>query len=82
MVGLSRNAPIAGMEEDLESHGSGYQWLLTIFYIAYVSFVVVKMFWGIIPPHIWITITVLGWAAVHGAIMAGSNGRAVSTQNF
>ncbi|MCJ1466299.1 hypothetical protein MMC07_004918 [Pseudocyphellaria aurata] len=58
------NARIAGMEKALELHGSDYQWLLTIFYIAYASFGILTICWGVIPPHIWITITVLGWGIV------------------
>lgn len=61
---LSRNARIAGMDEALQLHGSDYQWLLTIFYIAYASFGILTICWGIIPPHIWITFTVLGWGIV------------------
>lgn len=64
IVDPSRNARIAGMEDDLEIHGSDYQWLLTIFYIAYASFGVLTIVWGIIRPHIWITITVLCWGTI------------------
>lgn len=52
------------MEEALELRGSGYQWLLTIFYIAYASFGPLTIVWGVIPPHIWITITVLCWGII------------------
>ena len=52
------------MEEALELHGTDYQWLLTIFYIAYASFGILTIAWGIIPPHIWITITALCWGII------------------
>lgn len=52
------------MEEALELHGSDYQWLLTLFYISYASFGILTMVWGIIRPHIWITITVLCWGII------------------
>ncbi|MCJ1424225.1 hypothetical protein MMC29_002112 [Sticta canariensis] len=58
------NARIAGMEDDLEIHGSDYQWLLTIFYIAYASFGVLTIVWGVVRPHIWITVTVLCWGTI------------------
>src|SRR4051794_11151225 len=32
------NARIAGMEEDLNLTGDRYDWLLTIFYISYITF--------------------------------------------
>lgn len=74
-----RNARIAGMEEALKLRGDRYQWLLTIFFIGYMSFSFLAMMWGIMAPHIWATITVLGWgiaatlqSTVHswGALMA------------
>lgn len=63
-IRVARNARIAGMEEALELHGDRYQWLLTIFYIGYITFSFQAIMWGIIPPHIWVTITVLGWGIV------------------
>ena len=36
------NAALAGMEEDLHLSSDQYDWLLTIFYITYVIFEVIK----------------------------------------
>ena len=52
------------MREDLDLHGDRYQWLLTIFYISYILFEFLILMWKIVPPHIWATITVLGWGLV------------------
>ena len=52
------------MEEALELQGDRYQWLLTIFYIGYITFSFQAIMWGVIPPHIWITVVVLGWGIV------------------
>ncbi|KAE8353611.1 major facilitator superfamily domain-containing protein [Aspergillus coremiiformis] len=52
---------IAGMEEDLNLTGNRYSWLLTIFYIAYVTFGFAAFMWKIMPPHQWAAITALSW---------------------
>lgn len=49
------------MEDDLALTGNRYQWLLTIFYIAYILFQPSTLCWKLFPPHIWATITVGGW---------------------
>ena len=49
------------MEEDLELEGNRYQWLLTIFYIAYILFEFQTIMWKIMPAHIWATIIVCAW---------------------
>ena len=57
-----RNARIAGMAKDLKLVGDRYDWLLTIFYIAYIIFEFLAMMWKIVPPHIWAATTVLAWS--------------------
>ena len=37
------------MEEDLELTGNRYEWLLTIFYIAYILFEPQVLMWKILP---------------------------------
>lgn len=37
------------MEEDLELTGNRYEWLLTIFYIAYILFEPQVLMWKIVP---------------------------------
>ncbi|CAG8970654.1 hypothetical protein HYALB_00003408 [Hymenoscyphus albidus] len=55
------NANIAGLSKDLHISGPEYQWLLTIFYIAYILFEWFAIMWKILPPHIWATVCVVGW---------------------
>lgn len=45
------SASIAGMTDDLRLVGSDYQWLLTIFYIAYIIFEFQALMWKIVPPQ-------------------------------
>ena len=58
------NARIAGMSKDLDLRGNQYQWLLTIFYITYIIFEFQTLMWKIVPPHMWLAFTVLGWGIV------------------
>ena len=48
---------------DLEPNPSSkrYQWLLTIFYIAYILFEFLTIMWKIMPAHIWAGIIVFAW---------------------
>lgn len=58
------NARIAGMTKDLHLAGNGYQWLLTIFYIAYIIFEFQTLMWKIVPPHMWLAFVVLSWGII------------------
>ncbi|KAL9014382.1 MAG: hypothetical protein Q9173_000959 [Seirophora scorigena] len=58
------NARIASMEEDLELDGNRYQWLLNIFYIAYIIFEFLALTWKVVPPNIWAAFVVFGWSLV------------------
>ncbi|KID83368.1 Major facilitator superfamily domain, general substrate transporter [Metarhizium guizhouense ARSEF 977] len=55
------NARIAGMEEDLGLSSDQYEWLLTIFYIAYILFEPLIIVFKVLPARTWIAILVLGW---------------------
>ncbi|KFX95719.1 hypothetical protein V490_03700 [Pseudogymnoascus sp. VKM F-3557] len=55
------NAQTAGMGKSLGMSDGEYQWLLTIFYIPYITFEWLALMWKLIPPHIWAFITVLTW---------------------
>jgi MFS family permease len=57
----SRNARIAGLEDDLSLSSPDYQWLLTIFYISYILFEWCAVMWKLVPPHIWAAFCVMGW---------------------
>ncbi|KAK2616182.1 hypothetical protein QQS21_000814 [Conoideocrella luteorostrata] len=55
------NARLAGMETDLHLSSDQYEWLLTIFYIAYILFEPLIIVFKILPARIWIAILVAGW---------------------
>ncbi|KUI56366.1 hypothetical protein VP1G_03750 [Cytospora mali] len=64
------NAKIAGMAKELSLDSNGYQWLLNIFYIAYVVAEPAILFWKVFPPHIVGAIVVFGWGLV-ATVQAG-----------
>ncbi|KAL8848536.1 MAG: hypothetical protein Q9221_006425 [Calogaya cf. arnoldii] len=49
------------MEEALDLHGNRYQWLLNIFYIAYIVFEFFALMWKVVPPNVWAAFVVFGW---------------------
>jgi hypothetical protein len=57
------NAKIAGMEKDLHLIGNRYSWLLTIFYIAYITFQFQGFMWRIVNPHVWACFIIFAWYA-------------------
>ncbi|KAK6079489.1 major facilitator superfamily transporter [Seiridium cupressi] len=58
------NAKIAGMSQDLNLVGNRYQWLINIFYIAYVVAEFGVVLWKIFPPHLVGTVVVFGWGLI------------------
>jgi hypothetical protein len=64
------NARIAGMTQDLNLTGDDYDWLLTIFYIAYIVFEFLAIMWKIVPPHRWAAFCVFAWGLV-STVQAG-----------
>lgn len=58
------NAKIAGMSTSLSLDSDGYQWLLNIFYIAYVVAEPAVLLWKLFPSHIVGAIVVFGWGPV------------------
>lgn len=66
------NAKIAGMTKELNIDSAGYQWLLNMFYIAYVVAEPAILLWKMFPPHIVGTIVVFGWGLI-AAVQAGTN---------
>jgi sugar phosphate permease len=67
------NARIAGMEDDLHLTSSDYDWLLTVFYISYITFTFLAIMWKVVPPHRWAAFCVLGWGVVSTAQAATHN---------
>lgn len=58
------NAKIAGLDVDLELDSTRYEWVITAFYIAYISFEWMSILWKLIPAHIYVTAIVLSWGLV------------------
>lgn len=55
------NAKTAGMEKSLHMSDSQFQWLLTIFYIAYIVFQFQVFMYKLLPPRIWMAFCVAVW---------------------
>lgn len=66
------NANTAGMSTDLGMTNSQYQWLLTIFYIAYISGQNLTLLWKLLPPSRYVMFVVCGWGIV-STCQAASN---------
>jgi Major Facilitator Superfamily len=58
------NARIAGLETTLSLSSSQFEWLLTAFYITYVSFEWMILLYKLIPAHIYISICVFSWGLI------------------
>lgn len=58
------NAKLAGMEDDINLSGFRYNWLGTIFYIAYIFSQWLLMGWKQFPPHVWCASVVVFWGFV------------------
>ncbi|TQS31959.1 hypothetical protein Golomagni_07744, partial [Golovinomyces magnicellulatus] len=62
------NARIAGMSDDLHlEKGERYDWLLTIFYIAYIISEPLILVFKVLPPKVWVAFLVLGWGVASTA---------------
>jgi len=48
----------------LSANSNDYNWLLTIFYIAYIVFQGNSFMWNVVPPHIWAALITLFWCVV------------------
>lgn len=66
------NAKIAGMSTSLSLDSDGYQWLLNIFYIAYIVAEPAVLLWKMFPPHMVGAIVVFGWGLV-ATVQAGTH---------
>lgn len=58
------NARLAGMEQDIDLTGFRYNWLGTIFYIAYIISQWLLIGWKHFPPHIWCACVVFLWGFI------------------
>ncbi|KAJ5662729.1 hypothetical protein N7462_011655 [Penicillium macrosclerotiorum] len=78
----SRNAKIAGMEEDLSLTDKRYSWLLTIFYISYTVFEFQALMWKIVKPHQWAAFVVFSWGLVATCQAAVKNWQGMMALRF
>ncbi|KAF1955782.1 MFS general substrate transporter [Byssothecium circinans] len=58
------NAKIAGLADDLKLTSQQYKWLLWAFYITYIAFEWLTLMYRIVPPHIYISISILSWGII------------------
>ena len=58
------NARIAGMDSSLGLSSKQYEWLLTVFYITYISFQWMILLYKLVPAHVYISLCVLSWGIV------------------
>ncbi|KAI0448290.1 MFS general substrate transporter [Xylaria acuta] len=66
------NAKIAGLEVDFQlDRNNRYQWLINIFYIAYVVAEFGILLWKVFPAHIVGAIVVFGWGLI-ATVQAGA----------
>lgn len=70
------------MVKDLKLSQGEYQWLLTIFYISYVTFEWFALMWKLIPPHIWAAFVVFGWGVISVCQAATTNWQGMMALRF
>ncbi|KAF2671754.1 MFS transporter [Microthyrium microscopicum] len=58
------NAKIAGLMTDLKLNDEQYGWLLTAFYITYITFEWMALLFKLVRPHVYLTIVVLCWGII------------------
>lgn len=76
------NAKTAGMERSLGMSDSQFQWLLTIFYIAYIVFQFQVFMYKLLPPRIWMTFCILVWGICGICQAATQNWAGMMTARF
>jgi len=58
------NAKLAGLEKSVDLGGTRYEWLGTVFYIAYILSQWLQMGWKQFKPHVWCSAVVLIWGFI------------------
>lgn len=58
------NARIAGLQESFNMSSNQFDWLLTAFYISYISFEWVGFLWNVVPAHIYVTMCLFAWGLI------------------
>ncbi|CAN6607629.1 high-affinity nicotinic acid transporter [Trichomonascus vanleenenianus] len=67
------NANTAGMSVDLGMSDGQYQWLLTAFYITYISFQWLTLMWKALPPRWYVPCVAIGWGILSSCNSAVKN---------
>jgi hypothetical protein len=49
------------MSSSLDLTGTRYDWLLTIFYIGYITFEWFALMWKVVPANVWVAWIALAW---------------------
>lgn len=73
------NARLAGMEEDLRLTPAQFEWCLSAFYIAYISFEWATLLWRVFTPRKYVALTVTAWGicACGQALTTGFTGMVI-----
>ncbi|KZF23271.1 MFS general substrate transporter [Xylona heveae TC161] len=58
------NARIAGLANDLHLDSAQYEWLLTAFYLTYITFEWMTLLYRVVPAHIYVAVCVLSWGII------------------
>jgi MFS family permease len=76
------NAKLAGMTKDINLTGNRYNWLGTLFYIAYILFQWTIIGWKHFSPHRWAAVVVFFWGFVATIQATTSNWGGLMTCRF
>ncbi|TKY90143.1 hypothetical protein EX895_000141 [Sporisorium graminicola] len=76
------NAKTAGMEASLGMSDAQFQWLLTIFYIAYIIFQFQVLVYKLLPPSVWIAFCVFVWGVAGVCQAATTNWAGMMVARF
>ncbi|CAN6607643.1 high-affinity nicotinic acid transporter [Trichomonascus vanleenenianus] len=67
------NANTAGMSADTGMSDSQYEWLLTVFYITYITFQWLTLMWKVFPPRWYVPFMVISWGIISACNGAAQN---------
>lgn len=76
------NAKLAGMTNDINLGGNLYNWLGTIFYIAYICSQWLSMGWKQFKPHQWAAFCVCFWGVIASVQAATTSWGGLMTCRF
>jgi MFS family permease len=76
------NANTAGLSKSLAISNSQYQWVLTAFYISYITSQFLTLLWKVFPPRYYVPCVVIGWGIISACTAAINNWGALMTLRF